>query len=451
MSLSVETYALCKKYTNKAITEAATELEWKQVIVDELPEVGEKQTMYFVPNETGSYTEYLWVTDLERFEEVGSTEIIAYDDELSDESENAVQNKVVKAAVDTKVDKVTGKGLSTNDYTTEEKTKLAGIEAGAEVNQNTFANVNVEGTTIAASSKQDTFGIVSGDNVDLEVSGKNITVSAVDTKYTTETSTQTILTSFTPGDLPTLGTEISADDITAWSTGTQPVFEIENNHILKITNGTLPSLSYTPRSIPNVTSVGTASSAGSGSMTYVTGLIDLSTLVKKYPLPYGLGSGYGYPDDIDIETALTAVHNKHHTIFPDPSSGQYYSHNVTTIYDIPQDKSYITFFCVQNGFIFKRGTGSENYPGLRYTPELVLTDDNNFPRLWKYTFATGTITELTSQDAARLINIPNYLEQVDEISYLPKNKFIKGYPIWFYNNIDVYENNTENLLFTYFE
>ena len=33
-----------------------------------------------------------------------------------------------------KVDKVTGKGLSTNDYTTEQKTKLAGIAAGAQVN-----------------------------------------------------------------------------------------------------------------------------------------------------------------------------------------------------------------------------------------------------------------------------------------------------------------------------
>ena len=36
--------------------------------------------------------------------------------------------------VDGKVDKVTGKGLSTNDYTTDEKNKLAGIAAGAEVN-----------------------------------------------------------------------------------------------------------------------------------------------------------------------------------------------------------------------------------------------------------------------------------------------------------------------------
>lgn len=34
----------------------------------------------------------------------------------------------------TKVDKVTGKGLSTNDYTDDEKSKLAGIAAGAEVN-----------------------------------------------------------------------------------------------------------------------------------------------------------------------------------------------------------------------------------------------------------------------------------------------------------------------------
>jgi len=40
----------------------------------------------------------------------------------------------VEAALNNKVDKETGKGLSTNDYTTVEKTKLAGIAEGAEVN-----------------------------------------------------------------------------------------------------------------------------------------------------------------------------------------------------------------------------------------------------------------------------------------------------------------------------
>lgn len=46
-----------------------------------------------------------------------------------------VKNKI-EVLLEKKVDKVDGKGLSTNDYTTEEKTKLAGIETGAQVNVN---------------------------------------------------------------------------------------------------------------------------------------------------------------------------------------------------------------------------------------------------------------------------------------------------------------------------
>ena len=51
---------------------------------------------------------------------------VTVDDALSATSENPVQNKKVKAALDKKVDKVDGKGLSANDYTTAEKNKLAG-------------------------------------------------------------------------------------------------------------------------------------------------------------------------------------------------------------------------------------------------------------------------------------------------------------------------------------
>ena len=53
------------------------------------------------------------------------------DTALSDTSTNPVQNKVVNTALNNKVDKVSGKGLSTNDYTTAEKNKLSGIESGA--------------------------------------------------------------------------------------------------------------------------------------------------------------------------------------------------------------------------------------------------------------------------------------------------------------------------------
>ena len=50
---------------------------------------------------------------------------------MSSTSTNPVQNKVVQAALDNKVDKETGKGLSTNDFTTILKTKLDSIAEGA--------------------------------------------------------------------------------------------------------------------------------------------------------------------------------------------------------------------------------------------------------------------------------------------------------------------------------
>lgn len=104
--------------------------------------------------------------------EEGATRTVV-DSALSSTSANPVQNKVVNSAIsnlntlvgDTsvssqisnaivnKVDKVDGKGLSTNDYTTEEKEKLANIgewtqlyDSGkitAEVNS--FANIDVSG------------------------------------------------------------------------------------------------------------------------------------------------------------------------------------------------------------------------------------------------------------------------------------------------------------------
>lgn len=52
---------------------------------------------------------------------------------------------VARAALQNKVDKVSGKGLSTNDYTTAEKNKLSGIEDGATANAGTVTAVAVNG------------------------------------------------------------------------------------------------------------------------------------------------------------------------------------------------------------------------------------------------------------------------------------------------------------------
>lgn len=120
------------------------------------------------------------------------------DDELSISSVNPVQNQVVTTAINTlntlvgdtavstqitnavagKVDKVDGKDLSSNDYTSVEKNKLAGVMSGAEVNQNTFSNITIGNTTIFADTKTDTLTFEAGSNVILtpDVDNDKITI-----------------------------------------------------------------------------------------------------------------------------------------------------------------------------------------------------------------------------------------------------------------------------------
>lgn len=63
---------------------------------------------------------------------------------------NAAQ-ATLQGNIDKKVDKVEGKGLSTNDYTTEEKTKLEGITSGAQVN--VIETVKVNGVALTPADK----------------------------------------------------------------------------------------------------------------------------------------------------------------------------------------------------------------------------------------------------------------------------------------------------------
>lgn len=86
-------------------------------VVDELPEEGEAGYIYLVLKETTSegdiYDEYIWALQQDGetygWEHIGATnEVkIEIDDALSDTSENAVQNKVIKGALDNKLDNTT--------------------------------------------------------------------------------------------------------------------------------------------------------------------------------------------------------------------------------------------------------------------------------------------------------------------------------------------------------
>ena len=93
---------------------------------------------------------------------------------LSDITTVSSVTNYVSSQVSGKVDKEDGKGLSTNDFTTDEKTKLEGIEAGAEVNVINAITVN-------------------GNNVDIKNKTANITIDIPElpTIETTLTETST--------------------------------------------------------------------------------------------------------------------------------------------------------------------------------------------------------------------------------------------------------------------
>ena len=85
------------------------------------------------------------------------------------------------------------------------------------------------------------------------------------TTYTVGTTTVPNITSV--GSTPTLGTAIPADDITAWTSNTPTAISASvnaSNACLEITYsaGKAASLSYTAKSIPNVTNVGSTPSLG---------------------------------------------------------------------------------------------------------------------------------------------------------------------------------------------
>ena len=120
----------------------------------------------------------------------------------------------VKTALNGKVDKETGKGLSTNDYTTAEKTKLAGIATGAEVNvQANWTETNTSSDAFIQNKPNLATVATSGSYNDLTnkptIGNATITIqkngTAVDTFTTNATSAKSINI-----PIPTTAADVSA-------------------------------------------------------------------------------------------------------------------------------------------------------------------------------------------------------------------------------------------------
>lgn len=95
----------------------------------------------------------------------------------------------------TKVDKVTGKQLSTNDYTTAEKTKLAGVETGANKYILPVASATTSGGVKIGANLQMVDGVLNALQGTIDLSPFETKVNAANT-YVSKTSLTTTLTDY---------------------------------------------------------------------------------------------------------------------------------------------------------------------------------------------------------------------------------------------------------------
>lgn len=133
----------------------------------------------------------------------------------------------VNNAVSGKVDKVTGKGLSTNDYTTTEKNKLSGIEAGAQVNTITGVKGDSESAyrTGNVNITKANIGLGNVDNTaDANKTVKHATSADTATKATKDASGNVITSTYATK------TELAANRVPACTTS-------NNGQFLTVVNG----------------------------------------------------------------------------------------------------------------------------------------------------------------------------------------------------------------------
>lgn len=127
--------------TEQWVTDAIADAGGKVLVVTELPTKGNPNTIYMIPNESSRtndvYDEYIWMVTTEKtgWEFLGNkhVEVDLTDYYNKEQVNDAIEASEARstAAIALKVDKVSGKQLSTEDYTTAEKTKLSGIADNA--------------------------------------------------------------------------------------------------------------------------------------------------------------------------------------------------------------------------------------------------------------------------------------------------------------------------------
>lgn len=188
-------------------------------------------------------------------------------------------------------------------------TKLNGIAAGAEVNQNAFSNVKVGSTTVAADAKTDTLELVAGSNVTLTPDATNdkVTIAATDTTYSNATtSTAGLMSAADKTKLNGIATGAEVNIQSDWS-----VTDTSSDAFIK-NKPTIPTVNNGQLTIQkNGANVATFTANQSGNVTAnitVPTIDDVITITKTLAAPTDWTDTGISHDDLETGTYVVQVY-----------------------------------------------------------------------------------------------------------------------------------------------
>ena len=210
-----------------------------------------------------------------------------------------------KSKLDTEyVEQVSGKGLSSNDYTDTEKTKLAGIDSGAEVN--VIESITVNGITATVSGKSASVTIPTGDGAISQISvngvAQTVTQGAVDITVPTQVSDLTDGATVVK-DANYVHTDVnftSAKDtkLTGIATGA----EVNKIDTIKV-NGTTQTITSKAVDI----SVPTNTNQLTNGAGFITGISSSDVTSALGFTPYNSTNPSGYQTASEVSTAISSA------------------------------------------------------------------------------------------------------------------------------------------------
>lgn len=206
----------------------------------------------------------------------------------------------LKTDLNSKVDKVTGKGLSTNDYTTDEKNKLAGIAAGAK--DNVIETVKKNGTALTVTNKA----------VDIVLGKSDVGLGNVDNTSDANKPVSTAQQTALDGKV---------DKATDYGVITkQDVTNGYNLSIRKTDNGSIAEESF------SVVALGSYTATMQQAMAALNGKADASEL-ENYALKSDITNMYKYKGSVATISALSSTGNTTGDVYNVEASGMNYAWN----------------------------------------------------------------------------------------------------------------------------